>query len=115
VRIAYVTTDEVNQDLALRLADDFGAELCPLSPKDPPPNGEFDAMVYDLDYLPPEGRRAILAGLLAGPRSCAVAVHSHNLREDQADALRAGGIAVSSRLEPEMFRLLRPRGRTSAK
>jgi hypothetical protein len=103
VLIAYLSTDEVNQDLALQMAAacDIRVEL--LSPRDPPPDGEFDALVYDLDYWPLPQRQEVLAELLTGQAPHPVAVHTYNLDADQIDALRAKGMAVHRRLEPEVF------------
>jgi hypothetical protein len=105
--IAYLTTDEVNQDLALQLAAGCDAVLCPLSPGDMPWNGLFDAMIYDPDYLPPARWREVLAELLAEPSPGPVAVHGYNLDEREARALRQHGVLVHRRLEPELFRALR--------
>jgi len=49
MKIAYLSTDEVNQNLAENLAARCGASQDCLSPHDPPPNGQYDAVVYDLD------------------------------------------------------------------
>src|SRR5262249_18156562 len=57
VLIAYLTTDEVNLDLADRLATECGATLYPLSFQDGPPSGAFDAVLYDWDYLSPPWRQ----------------------------------------------------------
>ncbi len=37
MHVAYLTTDEVNRDLALRLAEKCSISLDPLLPRDPPP------------------------------------------------------------------------------
>jgi hypothetical protein len=55
--IAYLTTDEVNLDLADRLATECGAILYPLSFRDGPPNGAFEAVLCDWDSLPPLWRK----------------------------------------------------------
>ncbi len=107
MRVAYVTTDEVNQELATRMAEDCGATLDSLSPRDPPPDGQYEAVLYDLDFLPHDSGRAILAQLLAGPASRPVAVHSYQLATRQVTALRRRGCAVYPRLEPRVFRQLR--------
>jgi hypothetical protein len=104
--IAYLTTDEVNQDLALRMAEECGITLCLLSPSDPPPNGKSDAVLYDCDSLPGEQWQAILAELLAGQGLQPVAVHSYNLDEECIQALRRQDVAVYRTLQPEVFRLL---------
>src|SRR5262245_54809815 len=99
MRIAYLTTDEVNPDLAQRWARTCGCEVIPLTPRDPIPDGEFDAVIYDLDYLPQPIRQQVMTMLLNGPRTSPAAVHSYNLRRWQTQALRALGIVVGRKLE----------------
>ena len=106
MRIAYLTTDEVNEQLAVDLANECGASLHVLSLRDSPPDGEFDAVLYDLDYFPTPQRQKLLSDLLAGPSPHRVALHSYNLEEYQIDALRGNGIAVHRRLGSEIFQLL---------
>jgi hypothetical protein len=107
MRIAYLTMDEVNPDLAGRWADTCGCEVIPLSPSDPLPDGNFDAAIFDLDYLLPPLRQKVLAILLSDPLHCPVAVHSYNLRQRQANALRARGVLVRRRLECGILMRLR--------
>ena len=107
MRVAYITTDEVNQELAIQMAEDCGAKLDSLSPRDPPPDGQYQAVLYDLDFLPHDSGRAILAELLAGPASRPVAIHSYQLARRQVAALRQRGYAVYARLEPRVFLQLR--------
>jgi hypothetical protein len=104
---AYLTLDEVCQDLAQRLAGAHGVELDVLSFRDAAPNGQFDAVLHDLDSLPADRREAILSDLLAGPAPGPVAVHSYNLRGSQIKALRTRGVLVTRRLNPQVFVLLR--------
>ena len=99
VRIAYVTTDEVNATLARRWAHTCSCELTPLLPRDLPQKGEFDAAVFDLDHLPAEFRQRVLKNLLEGPLLNPTMVHSYNLDQRQANALRARGVFVRCRLE----------------
>jgi hypothetical protein len=101
--IAYLSTDEVNQDLALRLCEDGGAMLYLLTFQEIPVNGSFDAVVYDWDYLPAELRPDTQAHLLTGPLAYPVAVHGYNLDEGLIDALRRNGVAVHRRLEADVF------------
>jgi len=107
MRIAYLTTDEVNLDLAGDLAAACGVTVDIWSPRDPETDGQFDAVLYDLDYLPTAHRQAVLLRLLSGPVSHAVVVHSYNLEPDQEEALRARGVAVYRRLGRGLFRILR--------
>jgi hypothetical protein len=103
VLIAYLTTDEVNEDLATRMTHDCGVGLVVLSPKDPSPDSQFDAVIYDLDYVPPSLRDELLAKLMCGPSSFPVAVHSYNLTDDQIKSLLQTGVSVYRRLEPALF------------
>ena len=111
---AYLTLDEVNQELAGMLADAAGVELDATDFRDACPDRQFDAVLYDLDYLPNDRREALLAALTAGRMAEPVAVHSYRLSVRQARALRQQGVIVARRLGPKLFaRLLagRPRPR----
>jgi hypothetical protein len=103
VLIAYLTADEVNQDLASRMADDCGVALILLSPRDRLPDGAFDAAIFDLDYLPAALRDEILANLLSQPTMFQVAVHTYNLLEGQIESLSQKGVSVYRRLERAVF------------
>src|SRR5262249_28461141 len=76
MRVAYLTLDEVHQDLAMRLAENAGMIRYPLSPRDPPPDGQFDAVLYDWDYLLPEQKQAIFSQLCSGRSSFPVVLPS---------------------------------------
>jgi hypothetical protein len=103
--IAYLSTDEVNRHLADRMAAACGVTLHALSPRDPPPDGRFDAVLYDPDSMPPACREEIIASILAGPPTRPVAVHSYNL-DIRADALRDKGVVVTRRLVPGVLQAL---------
>jgi hypothetical protein len=105
VLIAYLSTDEVNQDLAVQMAAACDIRLELLSPRDPPPDGQFDAFIYDLDYWPQ--RQEVLAELVRVRTPHAVVLHSYNLDEDQIEVLRSKGVSVSGRLDVEVFHALR--------
>jgi hypothetical protein len=107
--IAYVTTDEVNEQLALQMAEENGETLCPLSPSDGPPDEDFDAVVYDWDYLPVQLQQAILAELSAGKAVWPAVVHGYNIDPDHVRALRRQNVAVYRTLRPEIFRRMAPR------
>lgn len=107
MRVAYVTTDEVNEELAARMAEHSGATLDSFAPKDSPPNGEYAAVLYDLDYLPRDPGRDFLKELLSRPLGRPVAVHGYRISNRLAADLRRNGCAVYSRLEPQVFRHLR--------
>jgi hypothetical protein len=106
MRIAYLTTDEVNLDYAARFAEGIGATLSQLFPKDPAPDGRFDAVLYDLDSLPPKERRELLSHLLGGDLPCPRGVHSYNLTRKQVAGLRRRGITVVRRLKRGALRTL---------
>jgi hypothetical protein len=112
MRVAYLTTDEVNQEQALEMAQECGLTLCPLAPTDGPPGHEYDAVLYDWDSWPAEQRREALAQMLAGPLPHAVAWHGYSLDDDQAEALRRHTVAVYRCLRPRLFRFLRRAGAT---
>jgi hypothetical protein len=104
--IAYVTTDEVNEYLALLMAEECGETVCPLTPSDLPADEDFDAIVYDWDYLPVQQREALLPELLADGPSRPVAVHGYSLEEGCVAALCRRNVAVYRVLRPELFQLL---------
>jgi hypothetical protein len=112
MRIAYWTTDEVNEDLAHELAAECGDRLCPLTPKDWAADGQYDAVLYDWDHLPAELQQEVMRGLLNGPLPHAVAVHGYGLGDGRAEALRRHTVAVYRRLQPRVFRFLRLAART---
>ena len=53
---AYVTTDDVNSALAQQFAEECQTQIHDLRPGEMPSDLAFDAVVYDLDYLPAEHR-----------------------------------------------------------
>src|SRR5262249_19593742 len=107
MRIAYVTTDEVNLALAARMARPLDAAVIRLNPEDVGPHGRFDAVVYDLDHVPPDERPALLDEILSGPPTCPRAVHGYVLSDEEAAALRLRGVAVTQRLQLDLFRTVR--------
>ena len=107
MRFAYLTLDEVHEDLALELAATCGVTLCPLAPKDGPPDGRFDAVLIDWDSWPCQRRQEALTELLSRPTPCPVAVHGYNLEDGQVKSLCHQGVAIYGSLRPEMFRRLR--------
>src|SRR3954452_15387991 len=97
--LAYLTHDQVNEPRARELADARGVQLSPLFLKEAATAGPFDAIVHDLDCLPSAARRAILKNLLAGPLTCAAAVHGYRLEEAEGEALRGRGVVAHPHLE----------------
>ena len=112
MRIAYLTTDEVNQELALQLAADQEIRLEVIWPRDEPPDGCFDAVIYDLDCLSPPQRRQLLTDLAAGRAPRPAAVHSYALEGEQIKALLGRGVIVRPRLRATLFRRLAAAVRT---
>jgi hypothetical protein len=107
MRIAYLTTDEVNKDLAIHLGAESGLTVCPLEPRDLPPDREVDAVLYDWDHWPADRRPKVRTHAPAGPVTHPVAVHSYGLEPHQARALRRSGVLVFDRLEARTFLDLR--------
>jgi hypothetical protein len=107
MRVAYLTTDEVNEAEARLLAEKQGITLCPLAPRDGPPGNEYEAVLYDWDSWPADRRHTVMAELLAGPVPHAVAVHGYNLDDEAGERLRRHTIAVYRRLQRRVFRFLR--------
>jgi hypothetical protein len=104
--IAYLSTDEVNQHLAVQVAEQFGETLCLVSPRDALPDEDFDVVAYDWDCLPAQRQQTILAELQARRPPRPVALHSYNLEEACVEALSRQGVAVYRKLHPAMFWLL---------
>jgi hypothetical protein len=107
MRFAYLTLDDVNRDLAARLAARAGIELS--SPGIREGAETFDAIVYDLDHLPTDFRDRLLSELASGQLTQVVGVHSYNLTDCKRRALRRRGICAKRRLGKVLFsRLLEP-------
>ncbi len=114
MRIAYLTTDEVNHDVAQRSADDCGATLEVPALAEPIPDGAYDAILVDWDYLPVDCRRPILAALRIGRPHGRAVVHGYHLEDDVRHTLGQSGVAVHRRLEPKwLARWLRRLDRTT--
>lgn len=106
MRIAYATTDEVNQALAARVAAEFGAVISTRLPKDPPPDGLFDAVIRNLDDMPRDNRSALLEGLRLGKPARPTAVHGYDISDEQLRTLKRSGVAAARRLHAELLRSL---------
>ena len=106
MRIAYVAIDEVNQALADRMAAKCGAIICHLRPGEVHPDGQFDAVLYNLDDVPRDQQPAFLEGLCLGAPDCPSAVHGYAIADEQAQALGRQGVAVAQRLHPALLRSL---------
>jgi hypothetical protein len=104
--LAYLTTDEVNEDTAVRMGAKQDAIVVPFYPRDTPPNEEYDAVLYDLDFLPTERRGKILNDLLSAPAGKPVALHSFNVDDRLRHDLQCKGVNVFRRLRPDCLRRL---------
>jgi hypothetical protein len=104
--LAYLSHDEVNLDLVRRLAEAAGVHVCPVFAKDAAVAGPSDAVLYDLDSLPPAEREQRLKALLMGPLTCPVAVHSYHLGWNEVQGLRARGVGVSRLLQERVVAAL---------
>ena len=49
--IAYISADEVNRDLAVRIGETCGAQVQLLGAGDAPREGHFGAVLYDLESI----------------------------------------------------------------
>jgi len=106
MRFAYLTTDEVNQALAVEMAANCGVILCPFAPKDGSSYGTFDAVLCDWDSWPENGRSSFLSELKHGALPKRLAVHGYNLTSDEVTSLLTKGVIVYRMLKAEAFRLL---------
>ncbi len=82
MKIAYMTTDEVNLDLASRTAGDYDATVCMLVPDALVPDGAFDAVLYNLDEMPGDQRSALLERLQQAAPLRPTAVHGYHITAD---------------------------------
>jgi hypothetical protein len=106
MRIAYMTTDEVNRASAAQMAGEFGAFICALASKDSPPNDQFLAVLYDLDDTARQHRTELIAQIVSRPSTRPIAVHGYDITDEQAGTLRRHGVAVSKRLHAGLVHTL---------
>jgi hypothetical protein len=106
MRIAYVSTDEVDQALVAQMATECGAAVCTLLPQDRRPDGLFDAVLYNLDDVPRDERSVLLDELHRGKPDRPTAVHGYDITVEQARALDRNGVAAARRLHPGLIRSL---------
>ncbi len=109
MRIAYITDDPVNLAVAAGLAKKCGAALAALRRDDDTSLVSFDAVLYDLDGIPPHERSELLGEIIRASSSCPRAVHGYALDDDQARSLRLSGVAVAQRLQLGLIRALQAR------
>jgi hypothetical protein len=106
MRIAYMSTDEVNQALATKMAAECGAVVCGVVPKEPPPDGQFDGVLYNLDDVSRDQRSALIEGLCLGTPEHPTAVHGYDITDEQARTLRRNGVVAARRLQLVLLRSL---------
>jgi hypothetical protein len=102
MRIAYMNTDEVNEALAEQMAVACGAVVRTVLPKDPAPDGQFDAILYNLDDVPREERSVLLGELRLGRPHSPAAVHGYDLTDEQVRTLEQSGVAAALRLSADL-------------
>lgn len=107
MRVAYLTTDDVNPALARRWARPLPVRVVAPRPCAPAPSAV--ALVIDFDRLPDELRRKWVNAVLLRTEGRPVFVHGHTLPEAVADALHARGarVAVGRLRRPHLLRWLR--------
>jgi hypothetical protein len=105
MRVAYLTLDEVNRALAIGFAAQAGIELELPELRDD--LNRFDAVLYDLDFLPAECRDRLRFVPGGGELPQVVAVHSYNLTPRQRRSLHRRGALVTRRLRASLFKELR--------
>jgi hypothetical protein len=113
MQFAYLTFDEVNEHLAQEFAKTHGVHLDWHFRPDTITGREYDAVLCDLDSLPPDEREANLSALLTYSYSRAVAVHSYNLEAQQRRLLRRRNVIVARRLRAKVCGRLVAAVRTS--
>jgi hypothetical protein len=106
MRIAHMTTDEVNRATAAQMAGECGAFICALAPKDSPPDDQFLAVLYDLDDMHKQQQVELVAQIVSSPSTRPRAVHGYDITDEEASALRRHGVAVSKRLRAGLIRSL---------
>jgi hypothetical protein len=106
MRIAYMNTDEVNEAMAEQMAAACGAVVRTVLPKDPAPDGQFDAILYNVDDVPREGRSVLLEELRLGKPHSPAAVHGYDLTDEQVKTLGQSGTAAARRLSANLVRRL---------
>ena len=106
MRIAYVSTDEVNQDLAERIAAKHGVGVCKRLPTDRKPDDQCDAVLYNLDDIPPAERSALIEGFRSGKLDHPTAVHGYDITDEEARTLSRNGVSAARRLRSDLLCIL---------
>jgi hypothetical protein len=106
MRIAHITTDEVNQALADRAARPLGVLVTALATEDNLTDTRFDAVLLDLDRVSPERRQTLLDEVRSEATAMPIAVYGYCLSDEQARKLQFHGVAVAQRLHAALIRAL---------
>ena len=96
--IAYISLDEVNQDLVTRTVDEHFETMATFASRAEMASWPCDAVIYDLDCLPRNDRERVLDELMGDPVRRLAAVHSYNLEPAEKRRLRRNGVIVRRRL-----------------
>jgi hypothetical protein len=91
MRVAYLTTDDVNPALARRWA---AGQVKLTTPRPSGTAPRAAALVVDFDHLGEDLRRPWVNGVLTGAERRPVLVHGHNIPDLIAAALREAGATV---------------------
>jgi len=105
MRLAYLTTDEVNQALAVASCMARKISLSILTPMDCPFEDRYDGVLCDWDSWPTERREDFLAMSRDLP-GIPTAVHGYYLPDEIVEDLMRNGVLVYRTLEPQLFREL---------
>ena len=106
MRIAYVNSDEVNRHLAAQIASRFGASVCELVPRNPVPDGLYDAVLYNMDDVPLHQRSALVEGLRHSETGYPTAVHGYGITDEQVMTLRQHGVDTARQLHSGLLQVL---------
>jgi hypothetical protein len=103
MRIAYINRDEVNCDLAQRLAARCGLAICQLESGELVRPRLFDGVLYNLDDIPRDERSGLLRRLRSDRFACPIAVHGYAMTDEQAHELGRHGVTAARRLGSTLF------------
>ena len=106
MRITYVSTDEVNQDLADADRREVRRGICKRLPKDRKPDDLCDAILYNLDDVPRAERSALIERFRRGKPDRPTAVHGYDITDEQARTLGRNGVATAQRLHSDLLCIL---------
>ena len=103
MRLASLTLDEVNQNLAQAFADEHGVSLDVQARPEGIRDGNYDAVLFDPESFPPNEHPANLKAVLDCHPNRPIAIHGYGFSADQMHDLRQRGALVARRLDAEIF------------